>query len=380
MRRKRHQSRGFTLIEILIVISIIVVLIALLLPAMQQAREQARRIQCVNHMQQIGIALHAYQSAHNSLPPGCVNDTGPVRESASRGLGMGYSGAAGMSFAEEEVEFDENGRVIEPEPIDYGYRMSWLPQILPQLGFENVYRNVNFTHPERSFLTVEQLSYFRQQNVQSWNTDGSGAESVPEEGAAPDSMENSLGGMVDDSAYEFSSDGSYEDSQAGPPVARQPKLPILSCNSSPTTGATDYAGCHASTNVPIDSDNDGVLFLNSSIVTHEIPDGAGYTIMVGEKMMLPNDAGILVGDSSTLRNTGSPPNLKYGSGGGFGDTGNSQENMVPGAKGFSSHHNQTCNYLMADGSVRSIANMIADEVFRKLGSRNDGSLISAQAF
>jgi len=64
--------RGFTLIELLVVIAIIAVLIALLLPAVQAAREAARRAQCVNNLKQLGLALHNYQSATNSFPPGVV--------------------------------------------------------------------------------------------------------------------------------------------------------------------------------------------------------------------------------------------------------------------------------------------------------------------
>jgi prepilin-type N-terminal cleavage/methylation domain-containing protein/prepilin-type processing-associated H-X9-DG protein len=67
-RSGRSARRGFTLIELLVVIAIIAVLIALLLPAVQAAREAGRRVQCVNNLKQLALALANYESANGIYP------------------------------------------------------------------------------------------------------------------------------------------------------------------------------------------------------------------------------------------------------------------------------------------------------------------------
>jgi prepilin-type processing-associated H-X9-DG protein len=98
---------GFTFVELIFVGIIIVILIALLLPAVQSAREAARRAQCSSNLMQLGIGMGSYASTHSVLPPGVVNDTGPIKN------------------------------------LPYGYHHSWVVQALPFIGQQNTYNHLD---------------------------------------------------------------------------------------------------------------------------------------------------------------------------------------------------------------------------------------------
>ena len=123
--------RGFTLIELLVVIAIIAVLIALLLPAVQAAREAARRAQCVNNLKQLGLAVHNYISTNNVFPASEMF-LGPAF-GVSPGVGPGW-----------------------------GWNASWMVALLPNMEQAPMYNAWNFKtgadQPPNSTVAYNQMA------------------------------------------------------------------------------------------------------------------------------------------------------------------------------------------------------------------------------
>jgi prepilin-type N-terminal cleavage/methylation domain-containing protein/prepilin-type processing-associated H-X9-DG protein len=298
-----RKTPGFTLIELLVVIAIIAVLISLLLPAVQAAREAARRVQCVNNLMNLGVALQNYESSYELLPPGVINDAGPIQSAPQ------------------------------------GYHASWMLQLLPFLEQRSIARRID-----------DRVGVYAAAN-------------------------QTVRGMV---------------------------INIFLCPSDAggRTGANrvamnSYAACHNDVEAPIDANNTGVFYLNSHLRSEDITDGTASTLYIGEKLLADAALGWASGTRDTLRNTGTPLNKTAAlagffpgetdpeegpPGGDAGPGGSGSSRNLSFVGGFGSNHPGGANFGFGDGSVRFIKNAINAKVYRYLGNRADGEMVSADEF
>jgi prepilin-type N-terminal cleavage/methylation domain-containing protein/prepilin-type processing-associated H-X9-DG protein len=355
------KNRGFTLIELLVVIAIIAVLIALLLPAVQSAREAARRMQCVNNLKQLGLALHNYHAQVGSFPMGAC------------------PGQRAFGNVQAKQGWSIHG------------------QILPQLGEVPLYNSINFT------FGIAASNAYTAYNVNStsFSTQVRGF-LCPSD---PNAWQFNQASFNDANNSYYGSIGATTDILKGNPTS------VASLASVPTSGLFAFQQSKAIRDVT-DGTSGSVAFAESTVA---YPQQGQRQKLVGlyNLKLQPNalqfsafddaagiqgafadcDAAWQAGTATlavsrgsawssgamamTLFNTVAPPNAEAND---WASCGGNDSIGMSNLSNADSYHPGGVNVLMVDGSVKFIKNSVNLSSWWSLGTIGGGEVVSADSF
>ena len=282
------------------------------------AREAGRRIYCGNNVKQIGLALHTYHDFQLKFPPGQrFRGETDSRQPAARAPGWG-----------------------------------WSAMILPQMEQAALYDELDMTLPLASPVNINlvrvPISDFTCPSATMIPPDG-----VPiGNGSEPFSITNpgmALSNYVGNGGSNFTSYYS----------------PIYNLNSVDST----Y--------------RDGILMQDSGIRLANIPDGVSNTLLLGETIHYR-------GRKSNTANFRWDPTLYGRDSAQYGTAEDSYALLRVGRRqpnpslkasaslktAYASYHEGGAQFVLCDGSVRFVSDLVHVKLLKQLSSRKDGEFIS----
>jgi len=315
-----RSSKGFTLLELLVVIAIVAVLLALLLPAVQKVRESANCATCQNNLKQIGLALQSYHGQNGTFPPAYLFVPPKPAPNAVAALRK------------------RDRPPPTPPAMPNGPGWGWGTYLLSYLEQENLFRRINFAFPVGSPHVLP----IRTTVLQSFT--------------CPSDQSTGI--------FTVESEINTNMAQAA------------------TNSYAACFGTGGLPNTEPDTSN-GIFYRNSRTRIADITDGTSQTLAIGERACLFAQspwAGVMTG--GTCRTTpGAPvfnsiaelaPVMVLAQ---IGHRGLNDDHSEP--YDFFSPHGQVVYFAFADGSVHGLNVSVALPVLQALATRAGNEVISA---
>lgn len=323
----KSKQRAFTLVELLVVIAIIGILVSLLLPAVNAAREAARRTQCMNNVRQLGLAVLNYEGANKTFPIsyGYQHDEGQNPNAKVRS-GQGWFVSL-MPFIEEQALYDRFQTALESAPN---------PRFQPARGGLGYVACHELMRSEAAWLRCPSDSSPRfSQSQYQW--------------AGIEVFTGSYKGNLGNSEIGYPADPS---SFRG---ARPDCHRLASCEQTYTaTNGAQYKMVGPS----------GFFFRNSyqkPVRLRTVRDGSSMSMMIGEDLSRHNAHSASYYANGDWSSCHAPLNYKPEP---------LEPQNWPDVQGFRSDHVGGVNFVMADDSVRFVADGVDIDVFQAISTRN----------
>jgi prepilin-type N-terminal cleavage/methylation domain-containing protein/prepilin-type processing-associated H-X9-DG protein len=332
MRSLFDRHRGFTLIELLVVIAIIGILAGLVVPAVQQVREAARKTSCQNNLRQLSLALQNYESVAARYPVAGVYDMTDPHDSYSVHARLLPFLEQGNLYAQVDLNAEP---ATQPDVISQRIPTYLCPSEIQDVARVNGSKT---TYPQNYGVNFGTWFLFDPAN----GNGGDGALSINRQTRTADIRDGSSNTIV------FSEVKAYQ------PYVRNTAAPTVLKAPCPADAAEVLAlAMSGSFRGPIGHTEWTDSPAHQSGVTFVLPPNTPVRYNSGGELFDIDVLTQVEGSDPTKPSYGAITSRSYHSG-----------NLV--------------NAAFLDGSVRPVTGMISSEIWRALGTRAGGEVITEE--